>query len=365
MRLLLGGDVNINREVPATALRPVAAVLAEADVRFVNLEGPLSEPSPYPSRPDIAHKPRWRHSPPRMVDGLVAAGIDVVSCANNVTYPPAAALASSDVLDSHGIAHCGAGIDRAAARTPAIVQRAGVRVGFLACTSIFFPYGHAAGDHTPGVATAWAETSYRPDPRIAEVPGRPPVVRTVADPDDLAALRDDVRRLRDQVDVVVVSMHWGVPGDGVCDYQRQFAYAAIDAGAHIIAGHGTHDVHGIEFHRSRPILYGLGNLVFDWPTMRGRGGGMLATVDVAQRRLTLHLVSATDEHGSIRLLAPADVGAAVAGRVTRLSAALGTTVLSYVTHLDVAWPDPGRCDDAQADPAPHPRLEAGGSAGNR
>ncbi|GAB1690745.1 CapA family protein [Krasilnikovia sp. M28-CT-15] len=274
VRILLGGDVNINRDAPVTALQPLASVLADADIRFVNLEGPLCDPSADPFSPDIPHKPGWRHSPPRMVDGLLAAGIDVVSCANNVNYPPTAALASIDVLDRYGIAHCGAGVDRAAARSPAVVERAGARVGFLAYTSIFFPYGHAAGDRQPGVATARAETSYRPDPRVAEVPGRPPVVCTVADPGDLAALRDDVRRLRDQVDVVVFSMHWGVPGDGLCDYQRQIAHAAIDAGADVIAGHGTHDVHGVEFHRSRPILYGLGNLVFDWPPMCGRGAGL-------------------------------------------------------------------------------------------
>jgi len=103
---------------------------------------------------------------------------------------------------------------------------------------------------------------------------------------------------------VVVSLHWGIPGDNLCDYQHQIAHAAIDAGADIIVGHGPHLVHGVELHRGRPIFYSLGKVVFDWPAMRGRGGGILATVDQQAQRISLHLVSTTDEHGQVRLLAP-------------------------------------------------------------
>jgi hypothetical protein len=157
VRIVLGGDVNLNRPDAGRALLPLESVLAAADIRFVNLEGPLCSPSTDPGRPDIPHKQKWRHSPPHQVCALTSAGIDVVSCANNVTYPPQAALSSMAVLDEHGIGHCGAGADLAAARKPAIVSR-GVRVGFLAYTSIVFPYGHAATDTEPGVAAVRADT---------------------------------------------------------------------------------------------------------------------------------------------------------------------------------------------------------------
>ncbi|MGH2353685.1 MAG: CapA family protein, partial [Chloroflexota bacterium] len=88
MTLLLAGDTNLQfRDDPAGAFRHVLPLFRGADVRFVNLEGPLAGPSEDPTAPDIPHKAGWRHSEPRMVAGLVGAGIDAVGCANNVTYP--------------------------------------------------------------------------------------------------------------------------------------------------------------------------------------------------------------------------------------------------------------------------------------
>jgi poly-gamma-glutamate synthesis protein (capsule biosynthesis protein) len=271
LTLLLGGDVNVqDRDRPESAFAGISGLLAEADVRFVNLEGPLSGPASGVPGPDIPHKPNWRHTDPSMVSALTAARIDVVSCANNVTFPPAAAMASIDVLDRVGIAHCGAGADIGAAHRPAVVERGGRRVAFLAYTSICWPYGQAATRESAGVACARAVTSYVPDPRVADVPGRPPVVLTTPVADDLDAVVRDVRLCRREADIVVVSMHWGVPGPTLADYQITLAHAAIDAGADVVAGHGPHTVQAVEVRGGRPIFYSLGNLVFDWPAMRNR-----------------------------------------------------------------------------------------------
>src|SRR5688500_1605807 len=125
--LLLAGDTNLQfREEPAGAFRHVLPLFRAADVRFVNLEGPLAGPSDDPAAPDIPHKAGWRHSEPRMVDGLVAAGIDAVGCANNVTFPPAALLRSLRVLDEAGITHAGGGRTYDEARAPVVLSRGGV-----------------------------------------------------------------------------------------------------------------------------------------------------------------------------------------------------------------------------------------------
>ncbi len=274
--LVLGGDVNIGgRTEPATALAALEPLLAGADLRFVNLEGPLSGSTG--DGPDIPHKPNWRHSAPEMVEALTAAGIDVVSCANNVTFPPSAAMASLSVLDRAGIAHCGAGANLAAAHKPAILERSGHKVAFLAYTSICWPFGQAAQADSPGVAEAFALTSYQPDARVADVPGRAPIVRTTPDPGHLERLVADVRRAKAEAGTVVVSMHWGLPGEELAEYQVAYAHAAIDAGADLVAGHGPHSIQAVEVYRGRAILYSLGNLVFDWPAMRGRHlDGLLA-----------------------------------------------------------------------------------------
>jgi len=267
--LVLGGDVNIQgRADPASAFAGIQPLLSGADLRFVNLEGPLSGSAG--EGMDIPNEPNWRHSTPDMAAALVEAGIDVVSCANDVTYPPAAAMASLAALDRAEIAHCGAGADLAAAHAPAILERSGQRVAFLAYTSICRPFGQAAQAASPGVAQAFALTSYQPDPRAAGVPGRPPVVRTTPVPEDLDRLAGDVEQAKANADVVVVSLHWGLPGDELTEYQIAYGHAAIDAGADLVAGHGPGTIQAVEVYRGCAILYSLGNLVFDWPGMRGR-----------------------------------------------------------------------------------------------
>ncbi|WP_372671687.1 CapA family protein [Amycolatopsis kentuckyensis] len=247
--LVLGGDVNVQgRATPSTAFERLEPLLKGADVRFANLEGPL----------DAA-----------MAEALTSGGIDVVSCANDLTVP-----ATLPVLDQAGIAHCGAGPDLAAAHAPAVLERAGEKVAFLAYTSLR-PYGTHLD--FPGVAQAFATTAYQPDPRVAEIPGRPPLVRTTPVPEHLDRLVADVKQAKATHDHVVVSMHWGLPGPELAEYQVAYGRAVIDAGADLVAGHGPHTIQAVEVHRGRPILYSLGNLVFDWPGMRGRHvDGLLA-----------------------------------------------------------------------------------------
>ncbi|MEV6639943.1 CapA family protein [Amycolatopsis sp. NPDC051371] len=250
--LVLGGDVNVQgRATPSVAFERLGPLLKGADLRFVNLEGPIDAP---------------------MAEALTSAGIDVVSCANDLLHPPAGLA----VLDHAKIAHCGAGADLDAAHAPAVLERSSEKVAFLAYTSLR-PYGYTAQPGSPSVAQAFATTAYQPDPRVAEIPGRPPLVRTTPVPEHLERLVADVKSAKSGNDHVVVSMHWGLPGPDLTEYQVAYGRAAIDAGADLVAGHGPHTIQAVEVYRGRPILYSLGNLVFDWPAMRGRHvDGLLA-----------------------------------------------------------------------------------------
>jgi len=42
-----------------------------------------------------------------------------------------------------------------------------------------------------------------------------------------------------------------------------YAHAAIDAGADIFIVHGPHNIRGIEIYKGKPIIYSLGNFIFD------------------------------------------------------------------------------------------------------
>ena len=48
---------------------------------------------------------------------------------------------------------------------------------------------------------------------------------------------------------------------------REFAHAAIDEGADLVVGHGSHTVLGVEIYKGRPILYGVGNFLFQNETI--------------------------------------------------------------------------------------------------
>ena len=160
------------------------------DLLFGQLESPLSTPSSDPANPDIPHKYLWRHSHPEMVKGLEAAGFAAVSCASNVTYGSEAILNSLSTLDSAGIGHCGAGRNLEESRRPALIERGGVRFGFLSYTSVFWPVGHAAGPDAAGVTTIKAATAYQPGPRALEMPGAPPLIVTTPDQAELEAMAD-------------------------------------------------------------------------------------------------------------------------------------------------------------------------------
>jgi len=76
----------------------------------------------------------------------------------------------------------------------------------------------------------------------------------------------DVKRVRSEVDIVAVSLHWGVHHIRglIADYQPVVAHAAIDAGADIIIGHHPHVLKGIEVYRGKVILYSIGDFARDY-----------------------------------------------------------------------------------------------------
>ncbi|MEC3980174.1 CapA family protein [Amycolatopsis sp. H20-H5] len=209
-----------------------------------------------------------------------------------------------------------------------MAEHGGRRIAFLAYTSICWPVGQAATEDSPGVAEAFALTSYQPDYRVSDVPGRPPTILTKPVPEHLGTLITDLRRARAEHDVVVVSMHWGIPGDRLADYQIEYAHAAVEAGADLVVGHGPHSVQAVEVYLGRAILYSLGNLVFDWQAMRGRHlDGLVATYTFgASPELVLTPVRRNAENDAEPLTGPeADD---LLQQVARLSAERDTMVIA-------------------------------------
>ncbi len=257
---LTGGDVAPNRKNGAGLLGRVAPLFAAADVAFVNLEHPLSH-----AGRRLPGKPLIHRGPPEMVDGLLAAGLDAVTLANNhiFDYGEEAMFDTFDLLDARGLPHFGAGRDLGGARRAVVFERNGLKVGLLGFSTTL-PRGFAAGPATPGVNPVRVTTSYQPFIDLSELPGTAPEIVTRADDEDLRRMAGDVAALARRVDVVLVYAHWGtsqVPR--IHDFQREIGEALIDAGAAAVFGGHQHVLAPIQFYKGRPIVHGTGNLVFD------------------------------------------------------------------------------------------------------
>jgi poly-gamma-glutamate capsule biosynthesis protein CapA/YwtB (metallophosphatase superfamily) len=319
--LLLLGDFNVQkREDPASALIHVRETLNRADLVYANLEGLLVK-SEGPDK-DIPGKSGWQHLGPEAVQALKAGNIRVVGVANNVAYGPENIMKSLSVLDANGMAHAGGGANMDEAHQPAIVERKGLRFGFLQYTAKWYQEEkQIATTVSPGVA------------RVLSRDG------STIEPSDLNRLVEDIRRLRPLVDIVIVSSHTRdgqnqtgrklqpsgakptppldqdlfskIPVDRRLTqtepYQRELAHAAIDAGADLVFGHGCHMLQAVEIYRGKPIMHCLGNFQTDWIRVRNYRDGMVARVIVQGkevRRVSLVPVTRDEAANDVIMLDP-------------------------------------------------------------
>ena len=213
-KIILTGDVNLmNVTDPAVPFRRVADRFGAADLVFSNLECCLYE-APAAEAVEVEG---FFADPAVAGKCLTSSGIAAVGLANNVNYGSEPILASIARLDALGVAHTGAGANRTAARAPAIVERGGIRYGFLARSSVYWATNHEATAKSPGIAVIRGHTAYhlpmhkmkREVPPLNR-PGIPPYILTWADADYLASFVEDVTALRANVDILVASCHWGL-----------------------------------------------------------------------------------------------------------------------------------------------------------
>jgi poly-gamma-glutamate capsule biosynthesis protein CapA/YwtB (metallophosphatase superfamily) len=242
------GDIMLARRVgqavatdPGRPFRPLAKRLAGADVTVGNLESTLSTDGA-PTQGGDSFGAR-----PRVLRGLESAGFDLVSLANNHVgdYGDRAMRQTFARLRAADLPYVGAGRDLAEARRPVVITRDGVRIGFLGTESI---------GETPAAAGTRAGTN-----RLNMPPRTGPLDRTA-----LRRIGRDIRRLKRDVDVVVVIPHWGTQYTHRAESsQRTAARAFAAAGADLVIGGHPHWVQGWETAGSAVVVHSLGNFIFD------------------------------------------------------------------------------------------------------
>jgi poly-gamma-glutamate synthesis protein (capsule biosynthesis protein) len=235
----------------------VRPALKDASLRFGNCE------RQYSSRGTASETSPHGRQPPSMAQIFTDCGFDAVTIANNHMYDfgPEALLDTRALLLGKGIAVTGAGRDLDEARQPAIVERAGIKVGFLGYCSVI-PEGGEAAPGKAGIAPLRVVTEYEPR-------GPHAACRVITRPaeEDMRMILDDIAALKRRVDIVVVAFHWGViwVPRVIADYQVIAAHAAIDAGADMILGHHAHVPKAIEMYRGKAVFYSLSNFCMTKP----------------------------------------------------------------------------------------------------
>ncbi|WP_458782276.1 CapA family protein [Arthrobacter sp. D3-16] len=204
---------------------------------------------------------------PANLDAVGAAGFDICTLAGNHIYDRGQTGIEDTVeaLESQGILTTGAGLNIDHARRPAIIARGGRKVGVLSYNCVGTRETWASAGKA-GCAFVRILSHYELD---YASPGSPPEAFTFAEPASLEAMEQDIRQLRELVDVVVVALHKGLvhtPAT-IADYEKQVAHAAVDAGADIVIGHHAHVLQGIELYKGKPIFHGLGNFVTTTPAL--------------------------------------------------------------------------------------------------
>lgn len=272
VRMLFVGDIMLSRAVGSIMQRTenfvfpfekASSTLRSADITFGNLEGPISsrgknQGSEYSFRAD-----------PRVVEGLVSAGFDVMSLANNhiLDWGRDALMDTVSILTSNGVVGAGAGKNYDEANRPQTISSHGILVAFLAYTNLY-PSSLWATQDAAGVSSF--------------------------DKDRIVQRIKDIKEKKG-ADIVVVSLHWGTEYETSANQeQRDIAHALIDAGADIIVGHHPHVVEEVEQYHDGVIFYSLGNFVFDQNFSKETMKGLVGEVVVSQKRIrSVHTYNAT------------------------------------------------------------------------
>lgn len=217
-RITLLGDVMLGRSVMVTSMKQndfdypfkkVSSYLRGSDIVFANLESPFAEDCPQTNSGMIFC------ADPILAKGIINAGINVVTLANNHTgnYGKEGMVTTQKVLTENAIEYTGEG-------NLVIKEVNGIKFGFLGFNLM-----------------------YRSPDNLEK--------KMIAESDKL-------------VDVLIVGVHWGDEYQpSANNKQRAYARELVGLGADIIAGHHPHWVQDMETINGKKVYYSLGNFVFD------------------------------------------------------------------------------------------------------
>lgn len=223
------GSVNKNFNGDYNELLKNVEIFKMDGISFLNLEGPVS---------DIGHNVGSIYSfrmNPVVIEVLKNSGVDIVNFANNHVgdYSTIAFKDTLKRLTDGNMLFTGAGDNYTSAITPTVIEKNNIKTCFLGFSDVGPTWMEAQAD-TAGILLA-------SDPNFSNI----------------------IKQAKTSCDVLIVSFHWGEEYQPHNARQSKLAHLAIDSGADIIVGAHPHVAQDIEIYKNKPIMYSLGNFIFD------------------------------------------------------------------------------------------------------
>ena len=278
-------------------------LIADADVRFVNLEMQIHDFEVYPASESGG---TWAAGRPAALDDLKWMGFNLLATATNhsLDYGQEGLKKTIEHLNARDFVYAGIGNNLTEASMPKYLDTPEGRVGFIStCSSgpnwniASNPSGTNVG--RPGMnmlrfdsvnyvsaedmetLKAIVEKTYvnantnlltregflKPSKYYsvgnAKFDVGEPGTNTYCNARDLERIISYVKDARRQADTVLVSHHGhemrGTDKQKAASFMHDYARACIDAGADAFLGHGPHILRGIEIYKGKPIFYSLGD----------------------------------------------------------------------------------------------------------
>ncbi len=245
IKILLTGDFcPISRVEELTLSKKFEAIfndfkdiLAGNDLIVTDLECPLTFSSTGRKKTGPHQKAH-----PECIKILQHAGIGLAAMANNhiMDYGSKGVIDTLELCKANNIATVGMGRSRQEAAEPYVLRKNGKRVAIL--------------------NFADEEFITSPDGLFR------------CNPLDAVGAYYQIKEARLTNDKVIVIVHAGNEFYELPSPRTQNLYRyMIDLGADCVIAHHTHALSGYEIYNSKPVFYGLGNFIYDWPGKRNTG----------------------------------------------------------------------------------------------
>ena len=311
MTFTAAGDMLIQRRIPEgyEGFEQVRDHICKGDARFFNLETTLHN-GEFPG--NQFNGGSYLRATPKVLDDAKLFGFNMTSFANNhsLDYGQEGLLATKQYIDEAGIPNTGAGSNLDEAAAPAFLDTKAGRVALISTVSTLNNEAAMAGQQSRRIVGRPGVNGLRTVEHLQVTAEQLQVIRQISDlskinaqteieraegyhpplPEGVAVLKDlkflegpdtrfvthphpeDMERIKKAIyeaemmaDYIMVSVHShelsGDKKETPSDFLVEFAHGCIDAGAHMVIGHGPHLLRPMEIYKGRPIFYSLGDFV--------------------------------------------------------------------------------------------------------